>query len=111
MSQPQFLPFIDESFLETINVSEIPLVKSPYSGSLFGSTKYASYACPSCLSSCKSAHEIKEGRFAGTTVRDPIILIYDAEKCGRLRLPHYGEAMKLMELMHRYGMCKFTSAQ
>jgi aldehyde:ferredoxin oxidoreductase len=97
--------------LENFNICGIPLGKSPYSGDLVDSTMYASHGCSSCLSSCKTAHEVKEGRFAGTTMKAPLLIIYEAEKGGKLRLPHYGEAMKLMDLMHRYGMCMFTGVR
>jgi len=110
-SHPGFGLSPSKSFMETFNVCGIPLEKSPYSGDLFGSTMYESHACSSCLSPCKTFHEIKEGRFAGATMKAPLIIIYEAEKAGRLRLPHYGEAMKLVDLMHRYGMCMFTGVR
>jgi aldehyde:ferredoxin oxidoreductase len=111
MSHPEFGLSPSKSDMETFNVCGIPLEKSPYSGDLFVNTRYASHACSSCLNSCKTSHEIKEGRFAGTIMRDPLIMIYEAEKGGRLKLPHYGEAVKLMDLMHRYGMCMFTGVR
>jgi len=111
MSHPEFGLPPSESFFETFNLCGIPLGKSPYPGDLFGKTMYASWGCPSCLGPCKTALKIKEGRFAGTTLKTIPVVIYEAEKVGKLRLPHYGEAVKLVDLMHRYGMCMFTGVR
>jgi aldehyde:ferredoxin oxidoreductase len=111
MSHPEFGLPPSESFFETFNLCGIPLGKSPYPGDLFSKTMYASWGCPSCFGPCKTALEIKEGRFAGTTLKTIPVVIYEAEKVGKLRLPHYGEAVKLVDLMHRYGMCMFTGVR
>ncbi len=54
---------------------------------------------------------VKEGRFAGVDLRAPIITIYDSEKVRMLKLPHYGEIVKILEIMQRNGMCMFTGAR
>jgi aldehyde:ferredoxin oxidoreductase len=111
MSHPRFGLPVSNLFMETSSAYGIPLVKSPYSGNVFENTKYESYACSSCLEPCKQAHEIKEGRFAGTTMKDPLLVIYEDEKIGRLKLPNHEEAMKLVSLLHRHGMCMFTGGR
>ena len=100
--------FNDKSVMETFNICGIPLVKSPYSGDEYMNTKYSTYACSGCLGGCKTSHKIKEGRFVNTIMKDPLIMMYEAEKAGKLRLPHINDGIELMDLIHRYGMCMFT---
>lgn len=109
VSHPRYgLPRRSAAFLEEFNVCGVPFGKSAYSGEVFGNTKFAAHSCSSCLGACKTFHMINEGRFADSVIRAPIQMIYEAEKGGRLKLAHHTDAMKLMELIHRYGMCMFT---
>lgn len=109
ISHPGYgIPHHSAASLEEFNVCGVPFGKSPYPGDVFDNTKFTAHACSSCLSACKSFHVIKEGRFAKNIVRAPIQMIYEAEKGGRLALHHPADAMKLMESIHRYGMCMFT---
>jgi aldehyde:ferredoxin oxidoreductase len=111
ISHPGFGLSFSKSFMETFNVCGIPLVKGAYSGETFSDTKYATYACSGCLSGCKTSHSIKEGRFADTLLKDPLIMMYEAEKGGKLGLPCINDGIKLMDLMHRYGVCMFTGVR
>jgi aldehyde:ferredoxin oxidoreductase len=109
ISHPGYgMPHHSATTLEDFNVCGVSFGKSFYSGDVFDKTKFTAHACSACLSACKSFHKIKEGRFTDSIVRAPIQMIYEAEKGSRLMLSHHGDAMKLMELIHRYGMCMFS---
>jgi aldehyde:ferredoxin oxidoreductase len=112
VSHPEYgMPHFSSSVLEEFNICGVSFGKSPYPGDVFENTMFATNACSSCLGACKSFHIIKEGRFADSIVRAPLIMIYEAEKGGKLRLPYYADAMKFMELIHRYGLCMFTGVR
>ena len=112
VSHPGFgVPMFSSSDLEEFNLCGVPFGKSLYPGDVFDNTKFATNACSCCLGACKTFHMIKEGRFEDSIVKAPLLMIYEAEKGGKLRLPHYSDAMKYMELIHRYGMCMFTGVR
>jgi aldehyde:ferredoxin oxidoreductase len=86
-----------------------PIRQSPYPPELEALTRYASNACMSCIDPCKSSHQIKEGRFAGDTEHGVFLFFMgESDKARRLKLPHYGEPMKLADLMNRAGLGMFA---
>ena len=85
------------------------LLQSPYPPEIEEVTKNASIACMSCIDCCKSSYQIKEGRFVGDTLRGmPLFFMGEQDKARRLKLPHYGHAMKIADLMNRAGLDAFT---
>jgi len=107
MSHPAYHTGLPEALRTSFSIGGTPLVKSPYPPEVFDITRYASIACMSCIECCKGSHQIKEGRFAGDTLHGFFITIGEI-RATRLRLPHYGDVMKLVDLMQRAGMCMFT---
>lgn len=105
MSHPSF----GSGYPKAARTGGSPLAKSPYPPELEGITRYASVACMSCLDCCKSSHQIKEGRFAGDTEHGVALLFMgESDKAKMLGLPHYGDPMKLADLMNRAGLGLFT---
>lgn len=83
--------------------------KAAYPSNLYDLTKYAEAACTGCLDPCKTCYIIKEGRFAGDTMQTEKLLLLNWERFPELRLSHYGEALKLIDLINRAGLCTMTA--
>ena len=85
------------------------LLQSPYPPEIEAITRGASISCMSCVDCCKSSHEIKEGRFVGSGVRGiHLFFMGEPDKARRLKLAHYGDVIKIAELMDRAGLDLFA---
>jgi aldehyde:ferredoxin oxidoreductase len=85
------------------------LLHSPYPPELEDITRINSIACMSCVDCCKSSHEIKDGKFAGAILHAiHLFFMGEPDKARRLGLEHYGDVIKIAELMDRAGLDLFA---
>ena len=116
----RFLSLVDEIYHE---MKETPALRGdPRSTSFYGGgvlskeypreiyfkTRETGVACSCCLVPCKYSHEIKDGDFAG--LRVPRLSYASVRDFGRrLRIGDYREMIKLIDVIHRFGLDRLTA--